>query len=787
MKPLLIKLLLVDDIQANLLALEQLLEAPDRELIRANSGEEALEILLKEQNFAVILMDVQMPGLDGFDAVSLLKAKDNCQDIPIIFLTAFDKEGAMEIEAYATGAVDYVMKPIQPQILISKVDVFVDLYKGRQLLQQKNNALEQANIKLTREISLRERAEAQLRLADQAINDTHESVIIANIHGLIERVNPAFCQLSGYTNHELIQRNVVTLSCEDISQVEHALVFASLHDQGSWIGELRCKKKDGTIYSTWAHISGIYNKKKILIHYCAILSEVNDPQRAELVLRKVKLRLEQAQHISHLGAWEWNRSESEIYCSNELFHILDTSPDQISPSIKICRQFIHPDDASKFDRMIETIQSGQSSDIILRLLLPDDRERIVHAQTDVRCNTQGDLLQLIGTVHDITEHAKLEESFMQAQKMEAIGALVGGIAHEFNNILAGMNGHMYLAKCNAGNNSDVLDHISQLELLSARAAETIQQMLTFSRKGLVSMKNITLNQLIHETLKLHKTSVPEHISLDHAICNETLNINGDNNLIQQLLLNLILNARDALTAARTPSIMIRLQSNHADAAFLSAHPDAEAGTAYAQITVSDNGCGIDANAIDKVFEPFFTSKGDQGTGLGLSMVYGAVKSHHGFIKLDSQPGKGSAFHVFLPLLTEHPKAKEAIATDSMIKGHGEVVLVADDEEIVRDMTRDTLEMLGYHVITAKDGQQALDIFSERRAEISLVILDVIMPKLGGVDAASAMRGIQSDAAILFITGYNEDRSLGNWIAAGETMIMKPFTIHEFSQRVAQTL
>ena len=781
-----IKLLIVDDVKANLLALEQLIEAPDRELIRANSGEEALEILLNEQDFAVVLMDVQMPGLDGFDTVKLFKAKDNCQEIPIIFLTAFDKEGAMEVEAYASGAVDYVMKPIQSQILISKVNVFVELYKNRQKLARKNIALEQANTKLTHEILLRERAEAQLRLADQAIHDTHESVIITDAEGIVQRVNPAFCQLSGFANNELLHREAASLAYQDASQSQHALILATLQDQGAWVGELQCQRKNGEIYTTWAHISGVYNQNKTLTHYCGILSVVNDPQKTELVLQKVKLRLEQAQHISHLGAWEWNLSESDIYCSDELFHILGTSPDQITPSIAICHQFIHPDDKDKLDRMITSLKAGHSSDVILRLQLPDGTERIVHTQTEVRCNPRGELLQLIGTVHDITEHANLEASFMQAQKMEAVGALVGGIAHEFNNILAGMNGHMYLAKCDAEDSAKVGQHMKQLEILSSRAAETIHQMLTFSRKGVVDMKPLRLNSLIRETLKLHKSSVPEHITLDHALCDESLSINGDTNLIQQLLLNLIINARDAVANSTAPAILISLQQINADEAFLTAHPQAYVGV-YAQINVSDNGCGIENDKLDKVFEPFFTSKGNHGTGLGLSMVYGAVKSHHGFIDLISQPDKGSSFHIYLPLFSQHIQPEAPATVEQLVKGNGELILIADDEEIVREMVRDTLDMLGYVVITATQGQEALDIFSTRKDDIDLVILDVIMPKLNGVDTAIAMKNIQPDLPIVFITGYNEESTQGHWVSADETIIMKPFSIHEFSQIIADKI
>jgi len=786
MKSTTIKLLLVDDVKANLFALEQLVEAPDRTLIRAKSGEEALEILLNEQDFAVILMDVQMPGLNGFDTVNLLKAKENCRHIPILFLTAFDKEGAMETEAYSSGAVDYVMKPIQPLILTSKVDVFVDLYKSRQTLARQNRALEQANIKLIHEISLREQAEASLRLADQAIQNTHESVVITNAAGVIEHVNPAFCRLSGFTKHELINREIISIAAKNNPKIDHALISATLQGQGDWTGELRGSTKNGDNYTTWTHISGIYNKNKTLTHYCAILSEVNAPKKTELTLQKVKLRLEQAQHISHLGAWEWNRCESDIYCSDELFHILDTSPEKISPTLAACLTFIHPEDKNTFEKIITSLKAGHASDSKLRLQLADGSERTIHEQTEVHCNAQGEILQLIGTIHDITEQSKLEESFMQAQKMEAVGALVSGIAHEFNNILAGMNGHMYLAKRNKDNGDKVSTHITQLETLISRASETIKQMLTFSRKGIIKMNNLCLNTLIHETLQLHRSSISEHIALDHAICDEDLMVYGDNTLIQQLILNLIINARDAVAMASAPSIMIRLQHIETDDAFLATHADAKSG-AYAQITVRDNGCGIDPSHQDKVFEPFYTSKGNQGTGLGLSMVYGAVKSHHGFIELQTQLGQGSNFHIYLPLLEQALKPQKETPTTQLIQGNGQCILIADDEEVVRNMARSTLETLGYTTIIASDGEQAVALFSKHQDDIQLVILDIIMPKRNGKDTAIAIRDIQPDMPIVFITGYNEERSLGKWVNNHETIITKPFSIHAFSQIVADNI
>ncbi|MDX8391142.1 MAG: response regulator [Mariprofundaceae bacterium] len=781
-----VRLLLVDDIDANLLALEQLVEAPDRQLIRASSGEEALEILLKEQDFAVILMDVQMPGLDGFETVQLLKAKEQCENIPIIFLTAYDKEGAMAIDAYSSGAVDYVTKPIHPNILISKVDVFVDLYRSHKRLILKNNRLEEANIRLTREISLRERAEAQLRLADQAIHDTHEGVVITDGQGIIQRVNPAFCHLSGYPLDELVERNFLDILKDEKNAEIGTLLFENMRHEGEWQGELIGKTKNAHPFSTWTHISGIYNKQRQLTHYCAILSAVNDPQKTEIALRKVKLRLEQAQHISHLGGWEWNHTDSDIYCSEELYHILDRNPDQVAPTLELCREVIHPDDHDKLDIIISDLEKGRPTDSILRLALPDGRERTIHEQTEVRRNKDGAIVQLIGTIHDITEHAKLEASFMQAQKMEAIGAMVGGIAHEFNNVLAGMNGHLYLAGRFAGEQNKVQDHLAHMKALSIRAAETIEKMLAFSRKGIIQMHAVNLNKLIQETLMLHKTSIPEHIDLAYELCTKDVLVQGDSTLLQQMLLNLLINARDALGAADSPAIKVCLRRFEPDEVFLQKYPDAFAGE-FAQLSIRDNGSGIAKEMLDKIFEPFFTSKGESGTGLGLSMVYGAVQSHHGFVDVTSSPENGTAFHVHLPLLSDQTETEVLEHHSEPVEGNGETILFADDEAVLRDTVSDSLGEIGYHVIVAENGQQAVDLYASREHAVDLTILDVVMPKMGGIEAAQAIRAINADAAIVFSTGYDRDSSLRKESAANETIITKPFSIEKFSKLIRTAL
>jgi len=262
-------------------------------------------------------------------------------------------------------------------------------------------------------------------------------------------------------------------------------------------------------------------------------------------------------------------------------------------------------------------------------------------------NPSGDVVYFVGTQSDLSEIEDMEQRFHQAQKMEAIGTMVGGIAHNFNNMLAGMTGNLYLAKKRVGENPQVVEKLSKVEKLSHHAADMIQQLLTFAHKGIIQMKEMPLTPFVSETLKLLRVSVPENIALHQDICAEDLVIMGDGTQLHQILANLVSNARDALEGQDEPCITIRLESFQADDAFTEDHPDFETG-AYAHLSVADNGTGIPEHQLEQLFEPFFTTKEQgEGTGLGLSMVYGAIKTHQGFVSVESIKGEGSSFHIYI--------------------------------------------------------------------------------------------------------------------------------------------
>jgi len=370
--------------------------------------------------------------------------------------------------------------------------------------------------------------------------------------------------------------------------------------------------------------------------------------------------------------------------------------------------------------------------------------------------------------------------------MEGIGTLVGGIAHDFNNMLAGMMGNLYLIGHDVSLSLEGRAKVERINELCKRATNMIAQLLTFARKGMVQMEMVAFRPFLEEALKLVELGIPENIQITHAFdMDETIAVMGDEVQLQQLVLNLLVNARDAVKGVLEPRINIALKRIETRARLHEKYQGLADGP-WLELSVADNGCGIPESIRDQLFEPFFTTKEvGEGTGLGLSTVYGVVQSHQGAIQIDSKQHKGTTFRIYLPLHGD--KSVEVENSSGVLpKGHGETILLVDDEEIVLTTTSALLTHLGYRVITAHTGLDALG--KEGLDTIDVALLDVVMPEMGGIETAARLRAINPKLPIILATAYDrkkvltkQDQMPNSWI------LSKPFRLKLLATTLMKSL
>ncbi len=397
-----------------------------------------------------------------------------------------------------------------------------------------------------------------------------------------------------------------------------------------------------------------------------------------------------------------------------------------------------------------------------------------------------EITHFVAIQQDMSKQNQLEEQLRQSQKMESLGTLVGGIAHDFNNILAGMTGNMYLIKKQAAGNDLIIDRMKKLELLAFSAANMISQLLAFSRQAPVQMNTISLTSFIRESLALSSASISEDIELTIVQAEEPLAVLGDPTQLQQILMNLLINARDAVEHAEDPKISVTVQSVPASRKFLKRHNELTSNS-YARITVRDNGMGISDENMKNIFEPFFTTKNvGKGSGLGLSMVFGAMQTHGGVIEVESKPGIGTAFHLYFPARD----AAEVSDTHQHVEetdGHGELILLVDDEAQLLETNKEVLKTLGYTVLEASDGREGIDIFKLHSTEIQLVLTDIVMPGIGGIALAEEIRRINANVPIIFTTGYDKEQVLPKQSIENALVLSKPLDVQELSKHLSKLL
>jgi len=430
--------------------------------------------------------------------------------------------------------------------------------------------------------------------------------------------------------------------------------------------------------------------------------------------------------------------------------------------------FAHPDDRAATEAVVTGLIAGEEViDFANRYRCNDGSYRWISWRAIAEPGG-GKLIYAVG--RDVTETRMLEAQLRQSQKMDAIGQLAGGIAHDFNNLLMAIQGNVQLA-LTARSTDAASPFLREVGKAGDRATALTRQLLSFSRQQPIAVQVVDVGQLARDLMNLLRRLIDERIRIDLRVGAGSMLVQGDPGQLEQVILNLCVNARDAMSSVGTITIDIAIPE--IDQAFVAEHRWARAGQ-FVRISVTDDGSGMSREVQERAFDPFFTTKPPgKGTGLGLATVYGILKQHTGFIEITSELGRGTVVSAYLPLQAGHT-GREPEQVAEHVSGGNEVVLVAEDEDAVRSVVVNMLETAGYRVLIARDGAEAVQVFRAHADEIRLLLLDVVMPNMTGPSACAAIRALRPDVAVIYSTGYADGATAAALIGDGTPVLDKPY-------------
>ena len=749
------KILIVDDDPTNLLLITHYLKDKNYSVCTAENGATGLDVACQQQP-DLILLDIQMPVMDGFTVCNALKSADETTHIPVIFMTALSGQ-ENRIKGFDLGAVDYVIKPVIKQELLARINVHLQMRKLTQDLQSANSSMETLVQLRTEEL---ERVNSKLRKTavfnQQIVDSIDEGVVIYGPDLKYRFFNTFMERISGFGANEAVGRSVFDIFPQERGTVVEEHLLKALDGQKTpafdfYIG----------YSSTWLSVkySPIFNADGEVIGVLGIGTDITGRKRFEEQLRKLSMIVEQIPETIVItdpaGTIEYvNSSFSELtgYTTHEA----------IGQNPRILKaedtpQWVHRD-------LWDTISSG----LIWKGELHNRKKNgeLFWEQATIAPfrNTDGSLKGYIAIKEDITARKELQRQLEQSQKMEAIGLLAGGIAHDFNNILTVIHGFCTIMQMDMDKDDPNQESLHEVVTAAERAGELTNSLLAFSRKQVMNIHMVEIKSVVTDVGKLLRRIIGEDIKLEIVFKGEQLYVDIDITRISQVLINLATNARDAMPHGGR--IIIEVEPVEFGGSELYNQNLCPIGT-FILIRVSDTGSGIQEDILDKIFEPFYTSKhADKGTGLGLSIVYGIVMQHNGYITVNSSLGNGTTFNIYLPVSRGDNVEKQLFPKMEPFREGDETILVADDEPATRGFLYKLLNKYGYKVILAEDGLDAVDKYAAGKNEIAMVILDVMMPGISGKEALDRMRAIKPDLNALFLSGYEAD------------LLQKKYDMHE---------
>ena len=598
-------------------------------------------------------------------------------------------------------------------------------------------------------------------------------------------------RLFGWTLEEVEGRSISEMKWvysedEELVLQESAGLLSGERARSLCVNRNYCK--DGSVINCEWYNSGIYSGGK-LISILSLVLDITERKRVEETLRESKEQLSMALDVGNAGIWQWNLIRNEVSFDARFHTMLGYTPGELPTTMPEWKPYHHPEDAPLLWPKTEAYLHGEfpyfESEHRIRSKKGTwnwifTRGRIVNS------TATGAPERFMGIAINITERKTLEGLLQQAQKMESVGRLAGGVAHDFNNMLGVILGHTEMALKTVDPTLPIHINLEEIRSAAERSADLTRQLLAFARKQTVVPKVLDLNEIVTGMRNMLQRLIGEDIDLAWRPKENLWSVYMDPSQIDQILANLCVNARDAIEGVG--KVTIETGNTLFDADYCADHPDFLYGE-YVLLAVSDNGCGMDKETLEKLFEPFFTTKAmGKGTGLGLSMVYGIAKQNNGFINVYSEPNHGTVFKIYLPRYMGNDRQMQVEGMrESVLFGH-ETILLVEDELGILKLTKTILEGRGYTVLMASMPGEAIRLARKHASEIHLLVTDVIMPEMNGRDLAEKLQTLYPHLKCLFMSGYTADVIAHHGVLEeGVHFIQKPFSTQSLAAKVREVL